>query len=44
MRLRFELLLAALAAVAACLTAAAQTPDYKNVGRTPTADEIKAVE
>ena len=43
MRLRFELF-AVVAAIAACLTAAAQTPDYKNVGRTPTADEIKAVD
>ena len=37
-------LLAPLAVVAACLSAAAQTPDYKNVGRTPTADEIKAMD
>jgi cytochrome c len=43
MRLRFELF-ALVAAIAACLTAAAQTPDYKNVGRTPTADEIKAMD
>jgi cytochrome c len=31
-------------AVAACLAAAAQTPDYKNVGRTPTAQEIQALD
>ena len=31
-------------AVAACITAAAQTPDYKNVGRTPTAQEIQAMD
>lgn len=43
MRSPFELL-APLAALAVCLTAAAQTPDYKNVGRTPTADEIKAMD
>lgn len=37
-------LLVPVAVAAACLTAAAQTPDYKNVGRTPTADEIKALD
>jgi cytochrome c len=31
-------------AVAACITAAAQTPDYKNVGRTPTAQEVQAMD
>jgi S-disulfanyl-L-cysteine oxidoreductase SoxD len=31
-------------AAAACLTAAAQTPDYKNVGRTPTAQEVQAMD
>ena len=29
---------------AACAVAAAQTPDYKNVGRTPTAQEIQAMD
>ena len=28
----------------ACIPAFAQTPDYKGVGRTPTADEIKAMD
>jgi cytochrome c len=30
--------------VAACISAGAQTPDYKNVGRTPTAQEIQAMD
>jgi S-disulfanyl-L-cysteine oxidoreductase SoxD len=30
--------------LAACISATAQTPDYKNVGRTPTAEEIKAMD
>ena len=29
------------AALAVCLAAAAQTPDYQNVGRTPTDSEIQ---
>ena len=37
-------LLAPVVAVAACVTAAAQTPDYKNVGRTPTAQEVQAMD
>jgi S-disulfanyl-L-cysteine oxidoreductase SoxD len=32
------------AALAACLTAAAQAPNYKNVGRTPTAQEVQAMD
>ena len=43
MRLRFSLL-APVVAVAACVTAAAQTPDYKNVGRAPTAQEVQAMD
>jgi mono/diheme cytochrome c family protein len=43
MRSHFNLL-ALVVAVAACLTAAAQTPDYKNVGRTPTAQEVQAMD
>lgn len=35
-------LLASILAFAACSAALAQTPTYKNVGRTPTQDEIKA--
>ncbi|HEV2521858.1 MAG TPA: cytochrome c [Candidatus Acidoferrales bacterium] len=31
-------------ALAACATVAAQTPDYKNVGRTPTAQEVQAMD
>jgi mono/diheme cytochrome c family protein len=41
MRFPFNLL-APLVALAACVSAAAQTPDYKNVGRTPTAQEVQA--
>lgn len=41
MRFHFSLLVPAVA-VAACITAAAQTPNYKNVGRTPTAQEVQA--
>jgi len=33
---------AVLVVVAACVMAAAQKPDYKNVGRTPTQEEIRA--
>jgi cytochrome c5 len=43
MRFRFRFLVPVVA-VAACLTAKAQTPDYKNVGRTPTAQEIQAMD
>src|SRR6202521_5088178 len=43
MRFHFNLLVP-VAAVAACVTAAAQTPDYKNVGRTPTAQEVQALD
>jgi cytochrome c len=43
MRFHFKLLVPAVA-VAACFSAAAQTPDYKNVGRTPTAQEIQAMD
>ena len=41
MRFRFKPWVPAVA-MAACIAAAAQTPDYKNVGRTPTAQEIQA--
>jgi S-disulfanyl-L-cysteine oxidoreductase SoxD len=43
MRFHFRLLLP-IAALAAGITAAAQTPDYKNVGRAPTAQEIQAMD
>jgi cytochrome c len=43
MRFRFNFL-APVVAVAACISAAAQTPDYKNVGRTPTAQEVQALD
>jgi mono/diheme cytochrome c family protein len=43
MRFHFSFL-APIVAVAACVSAAAQTPDYKNVGRTPTAQEIQAMD
>jgi len=43
MRFHFSVLVP-VAAAAACLTAAAQTPDYKNVGRTPTAQEVQAMD
>jgi mono/diheme cytochrome c family protein len=43
MRFRFKLLVPVVA-VAACVSAAAQTPDYKNVGRTPTAQEVQALD
>ncbi len=43
MRFPFKFL-APVVAVASCLTAAAQTPGYKNVGRTPTAQEIQAMD
>lgn len=45
MRSPFKLAAPILAFVAcACIPALAQTPDYKGVGRTPTADEIKAMD
>ncbi|HLJ15583.1 MAG TPA: cytochrome c [Bryobacteraceae bacterium] len=43
MRLRFSFLLLMIA-TAAWVTAAAQAPSYKNVGRTPTAQEIQAMD
>ncbi len=43
MRFHFSLLASVLCA-AACVTAAAQTPSYKNVGRTPTAQEVQAMD
>jgi cytochrome c len=43
MRFHFNVLLPVLA-LASCVTAAAQTPNYKNVGRTPTAQEIQAMD
>jgi mono/diheme cytochrome c family protein len=43
MRFHFNLVVPVVA-VAACVTAAAQTPDYKNVGRTPTAQEVQALD
>src|SRR5579864_3747640 len=43
MRFHFSFLVPVVA-VAACVTAAAQTPDYKNVGRTPTAQEVDAMD
>jgi S-disulfanyl-L-cysteine oxidoreductase SoxD len=45
MRFPFRLsLFVPAAAVAACLTTAAQAPNYKNVGRTPTAQEVQAMD
>jgi S-disulfanyl-L-cysteine oxidoreductase SoxD len=43
MRFHFNLLVPVVA-VAACAAAAAQTPDYKKVGRTPTAQEVQAMD
>ena len=43
MRFHFNFLVPVLCA-AACVTAAAQTPSYKNVGRTPTAQEVQAMD
>ena len=43
MRFHFKLLVPVVA-VAACVSAAAQTPEYKNVGRTPTAQEVQALD
>ena len=45
MRFPFRLNLSLLAgATATCLAAAAQAPNYKNVGRTPTAQEVQAMD
>jgi cytochrome c len=47
MRFHFKLLVPVVLpvmAVAACINAAAQTPGYKNVGRTPTAAEVQALD
>jgi S-disulfanyl-L-cysteine oxidoreductase SoxD len=43
MRFHFKFIVPAVA-LAACVSAAAQTPDYKNVGRTPTAQEVQALD
>ena len=43
MRFRFNLF-APVVALAACFTVTAQTPDYKNVGRTPTPQEVQALD
>ena len=43
MRFHFNLLVPVVA-MAAYVHAAAQTPDYKNVGRTPTAQEVQALD
>jgi len=43
MRFHFSFLVPVVV-VATCVTAAAQTPDYKNVGRTPTAQEVQAMD
>jgi cytochrome c len=43
MRFHSNLLVPAVA-LAACVAAAAQTPDYKNVGRAPTAQEVQAMD
>ena len=43
MRFHFKVLVP-VAALAAGFTVAAQTPDYKNVGRTPTAQEVRALD
>lgn len=40
MRFSYKLLL--IVPLVACVAALAQAPDYKNVGRTPTSDEIRA--
>ena len=42
--MRFTRMIAAAVAFAAPIVAMAQTPDYKNVGRTPTKQEIEAVD
>jgi mono/diheme cytochrome c family protein len=43
MRFHFKFLVPAVA-LAASVSGAAQTPDYKNVGRTPTAQEVQALD
>ena len=43
MRFRSSLLVPVVA-LAACVSAAAQTPGYKNVGRTPTEQEVQAMD
>jgi cytochrome c len=43
MRFHFNLLVPVVT-LAACVAATGQTPDYKNVGRTPTAAEIQAMD
>jgi len=43
MRSRFRVL-APLLAIAACTSAAAQAPNYKNVGRAPTSQEMQAMD
>jgi len=43
MRFHFSVLVPVVAVIAS-LTAAAQTPGYKNVGRTPTAQEVQAMD
>ena len=43
MRFHFNVLVPVLT-LTSCFTAAAQTPSYKNVGRTPTAQEIQAMD
>ena len=43
MRFHFNFLVPAVV-LTACAAAAAQTPDYKNVGRTPTAQEVQATD
>jgi len=43
MRFLFKLFVPIVAATA-CVSAAAQTPAYKNVGRTPTAQEVQAMD
>jgi cytochrome c len=43
MRFLFKLSVPAIA-LAACAAATAQTPDFKNVGRTPTPQEVQAVD
>ena len=43
MRFHFNYLVPVLS-MAACVTAAGQSPSYKNVGRTPTAQEVQAMD
>ena len=44
MRSRFSFPATAVVVLAACAAASAQTPGYKNVGRTPTPQEIQAMD